>query len=89
MAWSSAGARSTYFCNNFCQVLSGEEDADVGSFQALAGRKSKSPSMFQNERLVVVLKARQLGLTWLAVAYALWSMMFHPIATVLALLTPG
>jgi hypothetical protein len=35
------------------------------------------------ERLTVILKARQLGLTWLVLAYALWLMLFHPAATVL------
>jgi hypothetical protein len=37
----------------------------------------------QENRLVVILKARQLGLTWLAVAFSLWLLLFHPIATVL------
>lgn len=36
----------------------------------------------QNQ-LVTVLKARQLGLTWLTVCYALWTMLFRPAATVL------
>jgi tetratricopeptide (TPR) repeat protein len=34
-------------------------------------------------RLVVILKARQLGLTWLVLGFALWQMLFHPAATVL------
>lgn len=33
---------------------------------------------FQGERFVVVLKARQLGLTTLAMAYALWLLLFRP-----------
>ncbi len=37
----------------------------------------------QRSRLIVVLKARQLGLTWLALAFALWLLLFYPIATVL------
>jgi hypothetical protein len=36
-----------------------------------------------DHRLVVILKARQLGLTWLVLGYALWLMLFHPAATVL------
>lgn len=36
----------------------------------------------ENQR-VAVLKARQLGLTWVALAYALWLMLFRPAATVL------
>ncbi len=39
--------------------------------------------IFQLERLVVVLKARQIGLTWLALGYALWLMIFWPTATIL------
>lgn len=37
----------------------------------------------QDSRRLVVLKARQLGLTWLALAHALWRMVMHPPATVL------
>lgn len=33
-------------------------------------------------RLLVILKARQLGLTWLCLGYALWLMLFRPIAVV-------
>jgi hypothetical protein len=36
-----------------------------------------------NNRLNVILKARQLGLTWLVLAYILWLMLFHPSVTVL------
>jgi hypothetical protein len=36
-----------------------------------------------DRRLTVVLKARQMGLTWLVLGYALWLMLFHPAATVL------
>jgi hypothetical protein len=34
-------------------------------------------------RLIVILKARQLGLTWLVLGFALWLILFHPAATVL------
>jgi hypothetical protein len=36
-----------------------------------------------DHRLTVILKARQLGLTWLLLGYALWLMLFRPAATVL------
>lgn len=81
--WLEQCRRSfAYFCNNFCRVLSGDEDATWVAFK-LWHSQVEVARTFQNERLVVVLKARQLGMTWLAVAYALWSMMFNPIATVL------
>ena len=38
---------------------------------------------FQDNRLIVCLKARQLGLTWLALAFGLWHLILHPTATVL------
>ncbi len=39
--------------------------------------------LLQQHRLTVILKARQLGLSWLCVGYALWLMLFHAEATVL------
>jgi hypothetical protein len=36
-----------------------------------------------DHRQVIILKARQLGLTWLVLGFALWLMIFHPAATVL------
>ena len=35
------------------------------------------------QKKVIILKARQLGLTWLVLAYILWQMLFHPVALVL------
>src|SRR5262245_27300826 len=35
------------------------------------------------ERLLVILKARQLGMTWLLLGFALWLLLFRPIATIL------
>ena len=40
---------------------------------------------FINNRLNIVLKARQLGLTWLALAYAIWRMLFQPGYAVVAM----
>ena len=37
----------------------------------------------QQQRQTVILKARQLGLSWLTLGYALWLMLFHPAAAVL------
>jgi hypothetical protein len=37
----------------------------------------------EQQRLTVILKARQLGLSWLVVGWALWLMLFQPAATVL------
>jgi hypothetical protein len=39
---------------------------------------------YASDRLVIVLKARQLGLTWLTLCYMLWRALFHPVFTGLA-----
>ena len=39
--------------------------------------------VLQRRRLVAVLKARQLGLSWLVTGFALWLMLFRPASTVL------
>jgi len=45
--------------------------------------QSECVEVIDNNLLIVALKARQLGLTWLVLAYALWMMKFRPAATVL------
>jgi hypothetical protein len=73
-----------YFVDRYCRVLS-----DVGGPAAswvpirLWPEQRRVADALQNHRLLVILKARQLGLTWLALAFALWLVLFHPIATVL------
>jgi len=55
-------------------------DEAPGSATHLSG----DASPLQNAaRQFVILKARQLGMTWLAVGFALWLMLFRPAATVL------
>jgi hypothetical protein len=39
--------------------------------------------LIHTSNLTCILKARQLGLTWLLLGYALWQMTFRPVATVL------
>jgi hypothetical protein len=72
-----------YFCDTYCQILS---DCGQGASWVpfhLWPEQWRVAGLLQANRLVVVLKARQLGLTWLVLAFALWLMLFHPIATVL------
>src|SRR6516162_8161408 len=72
-----------YFCSTFCQILSDRgQGGDWVPFRLWA-EQQRVAGLLQANRLVVVLKARQLGLTWLVLAFALWLMLFHPIATVL------
>jgi hypothetical protein len=72
-----------YFCATYCQILSDRgQGGDWVPFR-LWPEQRRMARLLQDNRLVVVLKARQLGLTWLVLAFALWLLLFHPSATVL------
>jgi hypothetical protein len=70
-----------YFLDTYCQIY----DATSGSWIpfALWPAQQQALQMIISNRLTVILKARQLGLTWLVLGYALWLMLFFPAATVL------
>lgn len=48
-------------------------------------KQGEALQSFLDHRLTICLKARQLGLTWLALAYAVWKMVFGPGYSVVAL----
>ena len=73
-----------HFVDNYCQVLSETAGPSAAWMPfKLWPAQCDVAREFQERRLVVVLKARQLGLTWLALAFALWHVLLHPVATVL------
>src|SRR5262249_39910484 len=73
-----------HFADRYCQVLSDTAGPSAAWVPfRLWPAQTEVARTFQQERLVVLLKARQLGLTWLAVAFALWHVLLHPVATVL------
>src|SRR5262249_39126872 len=72
-----------YFCDTYCQILSESGQGGAGVPFRLWPAQRRVAGLLQEHRLVAVLKARQLGLTWLVLAFALWLLLFHPIATVL------
>ena len=73
--------------DEFIQSLTIEDpqgDGSVGYIDfELWPRQVEVLTTFEHERLVIVLKARQLGISWLACAYALWLCEFHPVKSVL------
>src|SRR5262249_58433673 len=72
-----------YFCAPYCHILSDRgQGGDWVPFH-LWPEQRRVAGLLQENRLVVVLKARQLGLTWLVLAFGLWLMLFYPVATVL------
>lgn len=70
-----------HFVHHYCQIY----DATSGEwepFHLWPEQKATLDSIHAN-RLCVILKARQLGMSWLVLGYALWQMIFRPAATVL------
>jgi hypothetical protein len=77
-----------HFIKNWVYI----EDKDkAGSEEGIATKFAMWPlqaealATFMVERLLVILKARQLGVTWLALAYAVWRLLFQAGYTVVAL----
>ena len=70
-----------YFTERYCRLYNATAQAWL-PFTLWPAQKSTLDCM-RAERLLVVLKARQLGLSWLCLAYALWLLTLHGPATVL------
>ena len=63
-----------YFMKKYCMIqhpIKGKIPFDLYPFQ------EKTVSEFQSERMNVILKARQLGISTLTAGYSLWMMTFH------------
>lgn len=77
-----------YFIENFVHIENQdnvEEGAELAVPFLLWEQQKKALKDFLNERLNIVLKARQLGLTWLALSFALWNIINKPGYRVVAL----
>jgi len=69
-----------YFIDSFCYLL----DPDKGRIPFKLYEYQKDVlGKFVLNRFNIILKARQLGISWLVAAYALWMAMFHPGKSVL------
>lgn len=71
-------ADPAFFIDRLCQVYDSEAKTWI-DFQLWPAQRDALQMIHENQ-LTVVLKARQLGLTWLCLGYALWQMIFHPVA---------
>lgn len=69
-----------YFANNYCQIYDSVTKSWI-PFKLWPEQKAILRTI-ASERLVIILKARQLGISWVVLAYALWEMMYRPIASV-------
>src|SRR6516165_9160035 len=71
----------TYFLDTYAHIYDATSREWV-PFRLWHSQLQTLQSVADN-RLVIILKARQLGLTWLMLGYALWLLLFRPAATVL------
>jgi hypothetical protein len=78
--WLKCGLRPAYFACTYVQIR--QEGTGWAPFTLWPEQRTVLSQMAR-ERLLVVLKARQLGLTWLALTYALWLSLLRAPATVL------
>jgi hypothetical protein len=79
--WAKCAVSFLYFVHCYCYIYDATNRTWVPFHMWPA--QARTAKTILNNLLTIVLKARQLGLTWLVLAFALWLMLFHPIATVL------
>ena len=72
-----------YFCGTYCRILADDGRGGAWVPFTLWPEQQRVARPVAREPAGRALKARQLGLTWLVLAFALWLLLFHPIATVL------
>lgn len=70
-----------YFIEVYCEIYD-PQALDWIPFE-LWQAQLDALNILHDNQLTIALKARQLGMTWLGLAYGLWLMLFRPIATVL------
>ena len=68
-----------YFTHNFCVIDDAQGHGDGSGVMPFALWPAQVGVLwkFQSVKLLIVLKARQLGISWLACAYALWLCLFQ------------
>ena len=74
-------AAPVYFVHRYCQLYDGAAGR-WAPFHLWPAQLAALEGLNKG-RLTLILKARQLGLTWLSLAYALWTLLFRPGSSVL------
>lgn len=79
--WLKCAQSSAYFVHNYCKIY----DATAREWIPfhLWPKQADVLDELEHKLLIVALKARQLGMTWLVLCYILWRMLFHPAFTAL------
>lgn len=79
--WLACSESPIYFVHKYCYVYDAQEGGWI-PFRLWSSQAKTLQTLFNN-LLVIILKARQLGMTWLVLGFALWLILFHPAATIL------
>lgn len=79
--WLKCARSLPYFFVRYLQLFNATEQTWVG-FDLWPGQEPVLGAL-QRHRQLIILKARQLGMTWLVLGYFLHKMLFQPAATVL------
>ena len=79
--WERCANDPAYFIDTYCQVYDAEASNWI-PFRLWDAQREALRTVHDNQ-LSIILKSRQIGMTWLLLGYALWQMIYKPIATVL------
>jgi len=79
--WLKCSGDVAYFLHNYAWIFNATQRAWIQFL--LWGAQYEVLDQLVSGHHYIVLKARQLGLTWLCLGYALWLMLFRPAAVVL------
>jgi hypothetical protein len=79
--WLKCSESAGYFIHTYCQIY----DATTCVWRPFHLWPAQASTLYTviNNKLVIILKARQLGMTWLVLAFSLWLALFRPAATIL------
>lgn len=81
--WIRCARDPAYFVNHFCFI---QDPSTFSEFRFILWDFQKELlTLFEQNRSTIILKARQLGVSWLVAAFALWVAMFRENANVLLL----
>jgi hypothetical protein len=78
--WQRCHYSAIFFIHWFVEILSSEEETWIPF--SLWPYQVEFLKALQGENRIILLKARQLGFTTIVIAYLLWRLVFHPVATI-------
>lgn len=82
--WRRAAEDCLHYITTYVKIENKDSPDPVASFD-IWPKQEEALNIFLNWKLSIVLKARQLGLSWLSLAYASQGLVFRPGYTVIAL----